>query len=400
MFTSDTHLPQVLPPEAYFSAAQHQREMTQLFVPGWHVIGCIGDIPKPGDYFTANLGSYPLIVRNFGDEIHTFLNVCSHRFCAIASAKRGHSEQLKCQYHGWEFDAAGETRLIPDAPSFRPLEKGRLGLTRFRTALCGQLIFVSLTEAGPTLPEFLGTSYATYSELFSDAYDQILAADWECEANWKLAVENGLESYHVDCVHATTFGKTPAAKDCTHDLRPDATVFRTPSSNPGTVAHRLETLLARSQNREPTHEYMNLRTYPSLTCSKTDTVTFVQSILPLEPTRCMIIYRLFSPRPSASAWITRLMSNSYRRGFKKYWLKVFLEDQQILPKIQHGMQAPWKPRGGLISAREERIFHFQNYVNRHCQEFSVDTTAASQLPAHPEHFCPDAKQCSHPGDAQ
>jgi phenylpropionate dioxygenase-like ring-hydroxylating dioxygenase large terminal subunit len=70
----------------------------------------------------------PLLVRNFGGETQSFLNVCAHRFCEIASEKCGHQQQFACQYHGWEYDETGNTRRIPDAPSFKPMEKGLLGL--------------------------------------------------------------------------------------------------------------------------------------------------------------------------------------------------------------------------------------------------------------------------------
>jgi choline monooxygenase len=377
MFISDTHLPQLLAPEAYSSVANYEVEWARLFETGWHVVGTTADLPRSGDYLTLQLGKVPLLVRNFGDEIQTFLNVCSHRFCEIASAKCGHQEKFSCQYHGWEYDADGNTRRIPDAPSFKPLEKGMLGLTRYRTALCGQLIFVSLAATGPDLREFLGESYATYESLFSAPYEQIHAWDVECEANWKLAVENGLESYHVECVHAGTFGQIPAAQDCLHEIHDDRTTFYTSANPPGGLFYYLEDVVARGAGQTPLHNYMNLRTYPSLTCSRTDSVTFVQSILPLSPTRCVCVYRLFMPRPPRGNWRVWLATKWWRPKLLAYWKAVFAEDQVILPKIQKGISASSRPSGGVISAREERIFHFQQYVLRGCQQ------SAHSLPSTP-----------------
>ncbi|HTN76779.1 MAG TPA: aromatic ring-hydroxylating dioxygenase subunit alpha, partial [Pirellulaceae bacterium] len=262
MFVSDTHLPQILPPEAYVSAARHELEFARLFATGWHVVGSTADIPRDGDFFTLQLGAIPLLVRNFAGEFHTFLNVCAHRFCEIASDKCGHSEKFSCQYHGWEFDAQGDTKRIPDAPSFKPLQKGMLGLTRYRTATCGQLIFVSLASEGPDLRAFLGSSYETYERFFSAPYEQVLAWDVETESNWKLGVENGLESYHVECVHAGTFGQMPSAEECTHEICDDNTLFRTAPSPTGTWLAYIEEVFARGAGQTPTHDYMNLRTYP------------------------------------------------------------------------------------------------------------------------------------------
>ena len=130
MFQSDTHLPQLLPPDAYRSAERHAVEIDRLFKRGWHLVCTTADIPGAGDYVTLDLGPIPLLVRNVDGTIGAYLNVCPHRFCEIASAPRGHEDAFRCQYHGWEFDGSGETRRIPDAPSFRPMVKGRHCLTR------------------------------------------------------------------------------------------------------------------------------------------------------------------------------------------------------------------------------------------------------------------------------
>lgn len=366
MFVSDTHLPHLLGPDAYRSPEQHEREFARLFARGWHVVCTTADLPRDGDYVTLRLGDIPLLVRRCGSDVQTFLNVCAHRFCELASERRGHSPTFACQYHGWEYDPSGETRRIPDAPSFKPLHKGMLCLTRYRTALCGQLVFVSLDPHGSDLATFLGPSRAVYERLFSDRYEQVFASDMECEANWKAGVENGLESYHVGCIHGATFGATPDAADCIHELHDDHTVFRTAPARPDKRLAAVEALFAAGIGEAATHDYMNLRTYPSLTCSRTDTVTFVQSILPLAPTRSVHIYRLFIPRPRPGSTWSRLVHWWWRPRLKAFWRAVFAEDHAILPRIQRGLNSPVAPSGGVVSAREERIFHFQRYVIEHC----------------------------------
>jgi phenylpropionate dioxygenase-like ring-hydroxylating dioxygenase large terminal subunit len=377
MFVSDSHLPQLLAPEAYRSVEQHDREFERLFARGWHMVCTTADLPRDGDYVTLRLGSIPLLVRRCGGDVRTFLNVCAHRYCELTSSPRGHDPAFACQYHGWEYDESGNTRRIPDAPSFKPLQKGMLCLTSYRTALCGQLVFVSLDPEGPDLAAFLGESHAVYARLFSDRYEQVVAWDRECDANWKVGVENGLESYHVSCVHAGTFGVTPDAADCHHELRDDHTVFRTPASQPGSWLAAAEEAFATGIGDTPTHDYMNLRTYPSLTCSRTDTVTFVQSILPLGPTRSVHIYRLFMPRVGSGSVWNRLTHWWWRPRLAAYWRAVFAEDHVILPRIQNGLNSPMVPRGGVVSAREERIFHFQRYVADHCGGGVEATPAAA-----------------------
>jgi hypothetical protein len=170
---------------------------------------------------------------------------------------------------------------------------------------------------------------------------------------------------------------TPDAADCHHELRDDHTVFRTPASQPGSWLAAAEEAFATGIGDTPTHDYMNLRTYPSLTCSRTDTVTFVQSILPLGPTRSVHIYRLFMPRVGSGSVWNRLTHWWWRPRLAAYWRAVFAEDHVILPRIQNGLNSPMVPRGGVVSAREERIFHFQRYVVDHCGGGVEATPAAA-----------------------
>lgn len=44
-----------------------------------------------------------------------------------------------------------------------------------------------------------------------------------------------------------------------------------------------------------------------------------------------------------------------------FWNTVNDEDLAVLPSIQEGLASRVMPRGGLLSNREERIWHFQRY---------------------------------------
>src|ERR1700722_11125229 len=123
MFLADSHLPQILPREAYFSRQWLDREIESVFLPAWHLVGLTSELKREGDYFTCSLFGRPLIVCLLDGEFRAFLNVCAHRFALLTSKPCGNNPTLRCQYHGWEYDSQGRTRKIPDAPNFRPLER-------------------------------------------------------------------------------------------------------------------------------------------------------------------------------------------------------------------------------------------------------------------------------------
>src|SRR5581483_1120533 len=154
MFHYDERLKHLLRPEHYASAEQHALEMERLFRPSWHFVGLTTELPHDGHYMTLELFGEPLLIRKDGGEYHAFLNVCAHRHCLITHEPKGHSPRIHCQYHGWEYDREGRTGKIPDARCFAPFERERARLHKFRLETCGDLLFVSLADEGPTLAEY------------------------------------------------------------------------------------------------------------------------------------------------------------------------------------------------------------------------------------------------------
>jgi phenylpropionate dioxygenase-like ring-hydroxylating dioxygenase large terminal subunit len=133
VFVNSTHLPQRLRAEDYTSEEVHQRELTDLFLPCWHFVGTLAEIPHVGDFCTREILGRSLIIWHTAEGIRVYLNVCAHRFCQLTNQPAGRAvKMIKCQYHGWEYDSTGNTCRIPDAQSFRPLAKGELGLPGVR----------------------------------------------------------------------------------------------------------------------------------------------------------------------------------------------------------------------------------------------------------------------------
>jgi choline monooxygenase len=370
MFTSQTHLPHVLAPREYSSAQMHEREIERLFLPAWHCVGSLADLPREGDFFTVELLGHPLLVRRMNGEVHCFLNVCAHRHCLLTCEPRGNHPRLSCQYHGWEYDADGTTRRIPDARSFRPFSKEQASLKKYRTETCGQLIFVTLSDETPPLAEWLHPVFELIQSSFDQRWRQYFVIEPTIEANWKLPVENALESYHIDCVHQKTFGKFPPEESCRHDLAERYTAFHTHGRDEHTFLRWLEGMCVRASGRDPDYTYLHLHLYPHLLFSSTQMFSFVQTVIPLGPNRHRSIWRMF-------AWSGRGASLASRVGWwilsvwgRRFWSRVVDEDAGILPHAHRGMAAPLHPVGGMIATREERIWHFQQYIRQMCGDGS------------------------------
>jgi len=363
MFISDSHLPQVLGPPAYCSREHHQRELEKLFLPAWHLVGTLAELPGEGDYFTQEILGYPLIIWRIGGRVHAFLNVCAHRSCKLTHAACGHGERLRCQYHGWEYDETGNTRKIPDARSFRPMKPGVVGLREFRCETVGQLIFVSLSNDGPDLAEFLGPAHQLCKEVFDGKDWEFLGVgDRQVAANWKTYIENTIETYHVETVHPTTLCVIPDEKTCRHEIDERWSLLRT-FGKPGhlnlmdQVAHRVLGV-----ERDP--DYHNLLIYPHLVIGKMSLFSWADQVLPAGPGTMRVLARGFSHTGRHSRWRTGLVRYLVRRWGRKFMQQIVAEDAAVLEDVQKGLESPVQPPGGLISIREERIYHFQQYIRR------------------------------------
>lgn len=364
MFQSTHHLPQRLNRDHYTSPEIAQRELERMFLPGWHLLGAWSDAPRIGDFFTRDLFDRPLVCWRTSQGFQTFLNVCTHRLCTITNRPRGHfAEHIKCQYHGWEFDESGNTCKIPDAQHFRPLTKGELGLKEFRTETMGQLIFVTFNEQAPPLADYLGPQITEWCQRnFTPQHRLTYQLDWHYDSNWKIVAENVVEGYHLPSVHPTSFGNYPNAENCFHDFHPTYNYYKVTSSAdaPGATAERI---MARASGREPKYDWEHMVRYPHLTFGGTGAFHFAQSFMPVTIATCRtFLYVMHDSGPKGRLW-PFLVHRLLKRLGRRLGLKINYEDAALYPSIQRGITAQDQPHGaGLISAREERIFHFQNYV--------------------------------------
>jgi phenylpropionate dioxygenase-like ring-hydroxylating dioxygenase large terminal subunit len=364
MFVHQQQLRHLLRPDQYYSEQQYRLEMERVLLPAWHVVGTTADLPRSGDYITFELFGRPLLVRNIDGQIHTFLNVCAHRHCLLTSQPKGHDPHFRCQYHGWEYQADGRTGHIPEARHFRPWDRENSRLHKFRTERCGQLIFVSLAADGPGLREQIGPFWETaVSSYDGDAYRLVWKYDASYRTNWKVPLENSLESYHVPCLHSATFGQLPPEDQCEHDLDPSFTTFRVPEPTTWFTTH-FTNWAVRRLGLTPTGIYTNHHVHPTITFTSLDVFRFCQLFLPTSPTTCRHLGWLYTIRGTRRGPFNWLLARLLSPIITSVTYKVVREDLHIFAEVQRGMHA--SPHRGAIGIREERLYVFQEYLARRC----------------------------------
>jgi choline monooxygenase len=358
MFVNNTRLPHALRPEHYKSAEWHNSEIRCLFQPAWHPICAVDALAKAGDFLSFDLLETPILLRNFDGEIRAFLNVCAHRHARLTCLSYGNTETLRCQYHGWQYDVDGRAYNIPEARAFRPWDHENSCLKRFRIEKCGNLLFVNLSDTAPPLREWLGPLWDRWCSEFSDRYKYAWTWQQDFPCNWKVVVENSLESYHIPLVHPKTFGEFPVEENVWHELGSNFTTFKT--IIPNLWINKLQARLVRALGGDPTMEYWHHNQHPHITFNSQDVYRLIMCVFPLSPTSCRYRSILFTLRGTRSGPIGFALSRFLRpiviRGAKN----IFDEDGSIYPAIQLGLSA--STHRGVIGRREERIYHFQRYV--------------------------------------
>lgn len=307
MFIHNSRLPHVLRPELYSCPKQYDLEMVQLFEPAWHVVGSVADAARDGDFLTLNLLGKPIIVRNFQGKFQAFLNVCPHRHSLLTHLSCGNSPELRCQYHGWEFTRDGSTAKIPDAQGFRPIPGGPEKLRAFRTEVRGPMIYVSLSDDSPGLAEQLGPLTEVCDEFPCERWRQSATWKYEFPANWKVVVENTVESYHVPEVHSKTLVAFGREDQTTHEIHDRATVMRSPIVSPAIYRNVTDWLMPLL---EPgcSNLYRLHHGFPHLFLIRIDAMLQVMSVQPISPEACRLTVHVFTLRAVRESFHTRVLT--------------------------------------------------------------------------------------------
>jgi phenylpropionate dioxygenase-like ring-hydroxylating dioxygenase large terminal subunit len=362
MFTHQSHLRHLLRPEHYHFEEHYRAELRNVFLPAWHPVATKQQLRQPGDFITCQLFGHPILLRNMDGELCAFLNVCPHRHARLTNLEKGHSERLRCQYHGWEYNRDGHTGRIPDAQAFRPWDRENSCLRKFRVETWGEVIFVCLQPHGPSLRAFLSPIPELWGQAFEPPFRFAAAYSADFDCNWKVVLENSLESYHIPEVHPKTFKTMPEADVCSHVLDERYTTFT--SAIPNDWMTRAMNWIVRRLGQPVTKTYEHQNVHPHITFSRMDVYRLIQAVYPTSPTTCRYSSFLFSLRGRRRGPLSWLLYRLLRPAVVHTAKKVFGEDASIYTAVQHGMKS--SPYPGVIGTREERIYYFQKYILDRC----------------------------------
>ena len=200
----------------YTSAEFYQREMEELWPKVWQMACREEDLQDNGDTLVYDLGRYStLLVRTPAGEIKAYPNTCLHRG-SLLRTKDGRVSELRCGFHGMCWNLDGSLKDIPCAWDFPHVDKGEFGLPEYKVTVFEGNVYINMDPDAAPLEDYLGDlgwHLQSARPRLSDRFKAVHVAR-PLRANWKVAQEAFLESYHVTYIHPQTLEFTGGLSEC------------------------------------------------------------------------------------------------------------------------------------------------------------------------------------------
>jgi choline monooxygenase len=199
-----------LPARAYTDPRIHEAELEACFKQRWVSIGSASQVGRSGDMVALTVAGEPLLItRDKADEIRVFYNVCRHRGLKLVvddGASRCGTGIINCPYHMWGYGLDGRLRSAPflrgeKQTALSDQEKQDMGLLPVRSTVWCGTIFINLSGEAEPFEDFIRPLAERWAGHDLSLLRHITTSEWSIESNWKFAVDNFLDVYHLPWVH-------------------------------------------------------------------------------------------------------------------------------------------------------------------------------------------------------
>ena len=200
---------QGLPNEHYIDEGIFEEEKYAVLFASWAGLAVAADVPEIGDAKPIEFLGIPLLlVRDRENKVRVFQNSCRHRGMILVSEPKKIEGAIRCPYHSWCYSTAGELVSTPHVGgpgnnTHEAINKDDLGLTEIRSHIWFDTVFINVDGAADPFEVVHADLLARWKEFDKPMYHGGTEShfDLNLTTNWKLAIENYCESYHLPWVH-------------------------------------------------------------------------------------------------------------------------------------------------------------------------------------------------------
>ena len=327
-----------IPAAWYFDPEIHAAESRAVFGAAWQVAGRAEQVAAPGAFLTVTIADEPIVVVRGSDNVRrAFYNVCRHRAGLVVTEPEGSATRLRCRYHGWTYDLAGQLRGAPEFDGVADFCREDAGLAPLAAATWGPFVWVHMGKAPAPLAAQLAP-LADQVDVAALRWHARRSYDLDC--NWKVYVDNYLDGgYHVNTVHPALAGALDYAQYRT-ELFPSTSLQSSPLKPSG--------LATRSGGRA---SYW--WAFPNFMLNLYAGVMDTNVVLPLGPQRCRVIFDFFFAAEATPSFIAESIAVAEQ---------VQQEDMGICAEVQRGLASRAYDTGRFSVRREAGGYHFHQLL--------------------------------------
>ena len=311
-------------------------EREYLFMPAWHLVCHVCDIPRAGDYATFEiLGELALVVRGKDGVIRAFHNVCRHRAARVLDGPTGNAGPcIRCPYHAWTYALDGKLIAVPGRAQY-DLEEGEHGLAPLACEQLMGLVFVRFRDDGPSVREALEPIVDALAPYDMERMQPLFPLHQRLrQANWKNANDNYNDALHVRAAHpglSRLIGRTYTLEHGGLVNMLCGEVEATPTGGWSVRAYA-KTLPAVAHLPERNRRlWLYYQVWPNLCFNLYPDQVELMQFVPVSPTETIVrdaAYALADDRREMRA--ARYLNVRVNR-------RVGLEDQDLIERVQAGM---------------------------------------------------------------
>lgn len=355
-----------LPNECYTDSSAFTLDRDCVMAKSWACVGFGTDVPENWAVPISFMGYPILLTRSSDGVLRVFHNVCSHRgMQLVLEAGKLGTGLIRCKYHSWTYDFEGNLKGTPmiggtsnnEHKDFDPTVNG---LKPINTTVWMDNIFINISNDAEPFEEFIAPLIQRWSKWVSPETLMELAPgiDTKMElvvkSNWKLAVENFLEAYHLPWVHPGLNSYSPLEKH--YDIDRGENYAGQGSSSYTAPAGVTGTISSWPNDEMNFAEYPVL--YPNTLLGLQSDHFFTMTILPINETTSLERVQLMFLGDVA----THEKYADHRQSMVDSWREVFSEDIFAVEGMQSGRQSPAYQGGVFSPVMDQHTLHFHQWV--------------------------------------
>ena len=355
-----------LPNRFYTDPETFATERDRIFFAGWSALAFGKDIPNPGDVKPVELFGMPLlIVRDPAGEIGVFQNTCRHRGMILVAEPTHVKGLIRCPYHSWCYSMQGALKTTPHVggpgQNTHPgMKHAELGLTPIRRHVWRDVIFVNVSgDAAPfeSLHADLMERWAEFDQpLFQGGPDSSFKLD--VKGNWKLAVENYCEAYHLPWVHPglNAYSRLEDHYSIEVPGKFSGQGTRVYDPSPSADGRRFQDFAGLSAHWNKAAEYVALAPNLLLGVHRDHAFAIILEPRGIDQTREHIELYYASPEMAGEAYAPMRANNA------ALWKEIFEEDIFVVEGMQKGRQGIYFDGGKFSPAMDGPTYIFHQWV--------------------------------------